>query len=277
MKFPDASGVPVNMLPISDGSVFDQLKLLVDSEGANLAGPDWLGMLAAIGIVKGQPFTPDAHTREILDQAAKTAYKTSRVIGFEEVVSGQLLADLSRPSLDQSLSPTGRPPSPRTRFEPSLGKRRRGYLALDARIWFFTNYYSVSPGMFSKIPGKGATYLIAFTDSAGRATVGWQQLSLESAAQLPAANFWSVTLYDAENCLGTRQRPAFPFARFARQAGTECRRQHRRLPRTKSTRGQSGQLARDRARQGLFRHPQAVRSHRSRHQQELEAGRLREG
>jgi hypothetical protein len=75
MKFPDASGVPVNMLPISDGSAFDQLKKLVDSEGANLAGPDWLGMLAAIGIIKGQPFTPDAPTREILDRAAQTAYK----------------------------------------------------------------------------------------------------------------------------------------------------------------------------------------------------------
>src|SRR6476660_7964747 len=71
MKFPDASGVPVNMLPVSDGSAFDQLKQLVDAEGANLAGPDWLGMLAAIGIIKGQPFAPDAHTREILDQAAK--------------------------------------------------------------------------------------------------------------------------------------------------------------------------------------------------------------
>jgi hypothetical protein len=88
MKFPHASGVPVNMLPISDGGAFDQLKLLVDREGDNLAGPDWLGMLAAIGIVKGQPFTPDANTREILDRAAKTAYKTSRALGFEEVVGG---------------------------------------------------------------------------------------------------------------------------------------------------------------------------------------------
>src|SRR5215831_5140132 len=31
MRLPDASGVPVNMLPISDGSAFDKLKLLVDS------------------------------------------------------------------------------------------------------------------------------------------------------------------------------------------------------------------------------------------------------
>jgi hypothetical protein len=45
----------------------------------------------------------------------------------------------------------------------------RGYLDLDARIWFFTDYYSISPGMISQIPGKGAKYMIAFTD--GEVTV----------------------------------------------------------------------------------------------------------
>ena len=52
MTFPDASGIPVNMLPISDGSAFNQLKALVDGESDNLAGPDWLGMLASIGSSK---------------------------------------------------------------------------------------------------------------------------------------------------------------------------------------------------------------------------------
>src|ERR1044072_5902026 len=75
MKYPDASGVSASPLPISDCGIFDLLKKLVVSEGANLAGPDWLGMLAAIGIVKGQPFAPNAHTRDILDKAAKTGYK----------------------------------------------------------------------------------------------------------------------------------------------------------------------------------------------------------
>jgi hypothetical protein len=46
MEYPDASGVPVNMLPSGDGSAFDQLKALLDSEGGNLADPDWRGMLA---------------------------------------------------------------------------------------------------------------------------------------------------------------------------------------------------------------------------------------
>src|SRR6266852_5385211 len=88
MKFPDASAVSANMLPVSDGRAFDQLKQLVDSEGSTLASVDGLGMLASVGIVKGQPFAPDAKTRTILDRAARTAYKMSRVIGFEDVLSG---------------------------------------------------------------------------------------------------------------------------------------------------------------------------------------------
>jgi hypothetical protein len=63
MKYPDASGVPANMLPVSDGKVFDQLKELVESEGTNLAEPDSLGMLAAIGIVKRASSSIPMHTR----------------------------------------------------------------------------------------------------------------------------------------------------------------------------------------------------------------------
>lgn len=89
MQFPDASGAPANMLPVSDANAFDQLKQLIDSEGNGLADQDWLGMLASIGIVKGKPFAPDPAMRAILDRAAKTAYKTSRVVGFEDAISGR--------------------------------------------------------------------------------------------------------------------------------------------------------------------------------------------
>jgi len=166
MKFPDASGVPVNMLPISDGSVFDQLKLLVDSEGDNLAGPDWLGMLAAIGIVKGQPFTPDANTRTILDRAAKTAYKMSRVIGFEEVVGGRSYMIYPDRQWTNPLA-DGTPSKPFGPLNLAWTNTAGDYLALNARINFFTNYYSVSAGMVSFTPGRGANYLMAFTDGEG--------------------------------------------------------------------------------------------------------------
>lgn len=166
MQFPDASGVAVNMLPASDASAFDQLKQLVDSEGSNLADSDWLGMLAAIGIVKGQPFTPDASTRAILDRAAKTAYKTSRVIGFEGVIGSRSL----RVYPDRRwLNPfaDGTPSNPTGALDMAWRNTAGAYLDLDARIWMFTDYYSISPGMVSQTPGKGAKYMIAFTDGEG--------------------------------------------------------------------------------------------------------------
>jgi hypothetical protein len=82
MTFLDASGKFLNMLPRSDISAFKQLKDLIDVEGPLLAGPDWLGMLEGIGVATDRPFSPDERTRAILNAAAKTAYKTSRVIGL---------------------------------------------------------------------------------------------------------------------------------------------------------------------------------------------------
>jgi hypothetical protein len=209
MQFPDASGVPANMLPISDGSAFDQLKQLVDTEGGNLAESDSLGMLAAIGIVKGQSFNPDAHTRKILDQAAKTAYKTSRVIGFQEAVSGR---DFRVYSDRHWINPIaeGTPENPGGPLDLSWKRKSEGYLDLDLRIWFFTDYYSISPGMISQIPGKGAKYMIAFTDSEGTPLSGGGNYRVNLPANIPAGNFWSVTLYEAENASGLANGQPFP-------------------------------------------------------------------
>jgi hypothetical protein len=209
MAYPDASGVPVNMLPRNDASAFDQLKALVDSEGANLADPDWLGMLAAIGIVKGKPFKPDADARAILDRAARTAYKTSRVIGFEEMVGGRdfrLYPDRHW----VAPIPDGTPDNPGGAVDLAWRRKDGGYLDLDTRIWFFTDYYSISPGMLSQIPGKGAKYMVSFTDGAGEPLHGAMSYRLELPPNIPAANFWSLTLYEAENASGLDNGQPFP-------------------------------------------------------------------
>ena len=209
MQFPNASGVPANMLPVSDGGVFDQLKWLVDSEGSNLAGPDGLGMLASIGIVKDQPFNPDAHVRTILDRAAKTAYKMSRVIGFQEELNGgsiRVYPDRRWTNPMDNVTP----PSPHNTMDLAWENTAGGYFALDSRIWFFTNYYSISPGMVSKIPGKGAMYMIGFTDSEGTPLSGGDDYHLNLPANIPAANFWSLTLYEAENGSGLANGRPFP-------------------------------------------------------------------
>lgn len=209
MKFPDASGVAANMLPASDGSAFVQLKHLVDSEGSNLADPDWLGMLASISIIKGQPFNPDAATRAMLDKAAKTGYKMSRVIGFEDTVNGRSFKVYPDRHWLNPIA-DGTPSNPGGPFDLAWLRTSDGYRDLDTRIWFFTDYYSISPGMISQISGKGAKYMIAFTDSTGIPLSGDANYRLHLPPNIPAANFWSVTLYEAENASGLANGQPFP-------------------------------------------------------------------
>jgi hypothetical protein len=203
MQFPNASGVPVNMLPRSDSTAFDQLKWLIDREPDSIAGEGWLGMLASIGIERGKPFEPDAAMRRILDRAAETGYKMSRVIGFESTVGG----------IDFHVYPDRQWLNPFTSGYPiDLAWTRipAGYRALDNRVWFFTDYYSISPGMLSKTPGVGANYLVGFSDSAGAPLQGEKSYRLNLPPNIPAANFWSLTLYDAANASGLDNGQPFP-------------------------------------------------------------------
>jgi hypothetical protein len=184
-------------------------KWLVDSEGDNLADSDWFGMMAGLGIVKGQPFKPDAHTKEILTKAAQTGYKTSRVIGMESKIGD---ADFHVYADRQWLNPVNNRSSRWPNADTDLGfvDRKHGFRNLDARVWFFTDYYSISAGMVSMTPGKGAFYMIAFKDAAGNWLNGQNSYKLTLPPNIPAALFWSVTLYEAENASGLDNGQPFP-------------------------------------------------------------------
>jgi len=64
--------------------------------------------------------------------------------------------------------------------------------------------------MVSQIPGKGAKYMLVFKDSQGEPLSGGGNYRLNLPANIPAANFWSVTLYEAENASGLANGQPFP-------------------------------------------------------------------
>ncbi len=209
MVFPDASGQSLNMLPRDNIEAFVQLKQLVDVEHSTLADADWLGMLAGIGIASDRPFAPDDKSRAILDAAAKTGYKMSRVIGLADGVEGmnyKLYPDR------KWLNPVNNMQArwPNSVADLSFVERKSGYRALDARTWFFTDYYSISPGMVSMTPGKGAFYMLAFEDGDGEPFVGDRSYKVNLPKDIPAELFWSVTLYDAANGSGLDNGQPFP-------------------------------------------------------------------
>ncbi|GAO44041.1 hypothetical protein FPE01S_03_00810 [Flavihumibacter petaseus NBRC 106054] len=212
MQYPDGSGIAANMLPARDFSAFEQLKRLVDSEEpANIGSPDWMGMLAGIGIIKGQPFSPAVADKDILDKAARTAYKMSRMIAFSDTVSGRSF--YMYPNRQWVNPMTGATPDNISGpFTKNLSWQRKegGYMDLNTRIWFFSDYYSWSPGMASQTPGKGAKYVVAFRDKEGDYLDPSANNKVNLPPNVPAANFWSLTLYESENASGYDNGQPFP-------------------------------------------------------------------
>ncbi|MDH4981198.1 DUF1254 domain-containing protein [Hyphomicrobium sp. D-2] len=220
MQFPNASGVPADMLPRSDFSAFEQLKWLVDREGKHLASADGLGLLANVGLIAGKPFKPDAATKSMLNAAAKTAYKTSRVIGLQDGIAGEsykVWADR------QWINPVNNAkyPGPEKPSTLAFENKAGGFYEIEPRVWFFTNYYSISPGMVSQKAGQGAAYEIAFNDADGKPLLGKHAYKVTLPPNIPAEIFWSLTLYNAANAsglptaerrfpsLGSRDNPKF--------------------------------------------------------------------
>ena len=68
-RFVEGSGVPVNTIPPNDFSYWEMVNGLVQQEPAGIADPEIMGLLAAVGIVKGKPFKPDGRMRKILEDA----------------------------------------------------------------------------------------------------------------------------------------------------------------------------------------------------------------
>ena len=69
-KFVEGDWHVINTIPPNDFAYFEMLDERADGAGRRATSPELLGQLAAIGIVKGKPFTPDARMKKILTDAA---------------------------------------------------------------------------------------------------------------------------------------------------------------------------------------------------------------
>jgi hypothetical protein len=78
--FHEGSGKVMNTIPPNDWTFFELLNDVVQQEPATALDPELMGPVAAIGIVKGKPFAPDARMKKIMTEALKLANATSRTL-----------------------------------------------------------------------------------------------------------------------------------------------------------------------------------------------------
>jgi hypothetical protein len=170
------------------------------------------GQLAAIGIVKGKPFEPNARMKKILTDAAAVGNATGRALNwrfgkphpdwfyYEGSYWGNMLFEggaffetppplFTEDGMFKPLPPTGA----RT---------------LDARTAFYFAYTLDSPGMIMRIPNVGSQYLMNFLDAQGNPYDGAKTYKVILPKGIPARAFWSFTVYDNQtrSMLDTPQR-----------------------------------------------------------------------
>ena len=80
LTFVEGTGVAMNTIPPNDFSYYEMLNALVQEQPAEALQPEIGGQFAAIGIVKGKPFNPDARMRKILTDAIAVANAAARTV-----------------------------------------------------------------------------------------------------------------------------------------------------------------------------------------------------
>ncbi len=207
--FHEGSGKVMNTLPPNDFSYFEMLNEVVQEEPATSLDPELMGPIAAIGIVKGKPFAPDARMKKILAEALTVANATSRSLFMSPRDKSWFYYDNA--NWQNMLFATGHEfetPIPMITKEGVKPFPATGYRQLDARRAFFYGVTGITPAMAMRLPGAGSTYLWTMLDAQDNYFDGAKTYKVTLPKDIPAAKFWSFTLYDTmtRSMLDTPQR-----------------------------------------------------------------------
>ncbi|WP_202903957.1 DUF1254 domain-containing protein [Halomonas huangheensis] len=183
MEFPNASGQRLDMMYPTDMEYWTKLKEFVDYEPVEAITPELRGVLASIGIIKGQPFEPNDWQREALGKAVVDAPKMI-------LASAQLGREDGRSKYYEDRQ------WERAWAAGTAEWMQESYLDLGARSRFFQYAYSSAPAMVMRTTGAGSKYPFTIRDADGDLLEGGQTYKLHLPADIPAALFWAVTAYN---------------------------------------------------------------------------------
>jgi hypothetical protein len=183
MVFPNASGKRVNMMYPIDNTYWTKLKAFIDYEPVAAIDPELRGTLAAIGIIKGQPFNPTTRQQELLKKAVEMTPKmilAQRQLGRDD--KRQLYY---KDRWYENIWAGG-----------TAEWLQESYLDPIQRASYFQIAYSSASAMVMRTTGAGSKYPFTTRDSKGEFLNGSSTYKLHLPPNPPAALFWAVTLYN---------------------------------------------------------------------------------
>ena len=183
MKFPNASGKRVNMMYPTDFTYWTKLKELVDYEPLSAINAESRGVLASIGIVKGQPFKPTGVQKAALEKAVTVAPRMILAMRQLGRADGRSLYYKDRQYENAWCGATSE-------------NYQETYVDIDQRAAYYQYAYSSASAMVMRTIGAGSKYPFTTRDADGEFLNGSNTYKLHLPPNAPAGLFWAVTAYN---------------------------------------------------------------------------------
>ena len=182
-KFASMSGKVIDTLPPAGLEYWARLSAFINNNPVQERDRFFMAMLKPLGIEKDKPFNPDARQRAILEEATRIGDAMARTMLFdaEQRFSGANTFAGTNWNWVLLVNPK---------------QETASYSQLDERLHYTYGAIYTSPGIGVMKAGPGSNYIQAFKDKDGNRLDGGKSYRLRVPPNVPAAAFWSLTLYD---------------------------------------------------------------------------------
>jgi hypothetical protein len=214
-RFVEGSDLAVNTVPPNDFGHYEMLNEMVQMEPGEALDTELGGQLAAIGIVKGKKFAPDVRMKKILVEAVAFGNAASRTLGmgahpenhFRYYDKSSAWWNMLFEGGYEFLNPPPLITKEGVKPLPNSGARK-----LHSRTSFFYTATGITPAMCMLLTGVGSQYLIANVDKNNEPFDGSKTYKVVLPKDIPAARFWSFTVYDNQSRSMLQTPQGFPRA-----------------------------------------------------------------
>jgi hypothetical protein len=187
-RYIDMSGKMFDGLAKFDDSFYDSLARMVNEEPVQTRDLAVMGQLRSLGIEKDKTFKPDAATRAIFKKTIAEAH--------DWFMKSVAVGETWWPDTRWILSGKGTGPKTEFTFQTADG------LDVDERGMIF--FLACAP---PKKLGAATLYIGAYRDAKGEPLQGGKSYHLRVPPNVPAKQFWAVTVYDLETAGFIREAP----------------------------------------------------------------------